>query len=458
MATTNTLTTPAIHFKYFALNENSDLIINAINQIEYSEIKITYCKNEQLNYDISNIFVFDVNDLTDKNIDIAFKVKKDFNHNPIILVYSEEPILLSTLARMGLTEIFVIPSELQKLKFYLKTITDNLSIKLLARKIDKQKIETSDFNDIIGKSKAIKKILNQAKSLAINYKVDLLILGETGTGKGLLARSIHKNSPIADAPFVPINCSAIPENLLESELFGYEPGAFTDAKNRKIGLFEFAKNGTIFLDEIGDLSPNLQVKILDVLDRKVIRRLGGVKDIPIKARIIAATNKDLLTLVEQKLFRRDLYHRLEVVTIELPPLRKREKDVLILAQHFIKEAVKKFNKPHLKMSKEMELFLLKYNWPGNVRELRNAIERAVLLSESSTLEVNDLFNLLGNKTIDSILDSSNILNLQFNEEGIPLDEINKLIVRQVLRKFQGNKTKTAKYLHISRPRLDRILK
>ncbi len=458
MANINTLTKPPIIFKYFKANENSDLIINAINQIDYSAIKIEFCDEFHPTTGIGNVFVFDINELSDQYIDVAFKVKSVLDTDPIMVVYSQDPILISTLSRMGLTEIFIIPSELQKLKFYLKTLTDNLSVKLLARKIDKEKIETSDFDEIIGKSKAIKKILTQAKSLAINYKVDLLILGETGTGKGLLARSIHKNSPIADAPFVPINCSAIPENLLESELFGYEPGAFTDAKKKKLGLFEFAENGTIFLDEIGDLSPKLQVKILDVLDRKVIRRLGGVKDIPIKARIISATNKDLLTLVEKNEFRRDLYHRLEVATIELPPLRKRERDVLILAEHFIKEAVKKFEKPQMKMSKEMEVFLLKYEWPGNVRELRNAIERAVLLSEGSTLQVNDLFNLLGNKTIDSILDNSSILNLQFNDTGIPLEEINKLIVRQVLRRFQGNKTKTAKYLHISRPRLDRILK
>lgn len=458
MGNTGKIKDPIINFKVYSKNVDTSIITLAIKQIDYSSKKIYNVKMNKISFGKNDIIIIEVNDLANTIIDSYLKLANDDIGNLVVVTSSKDVVLLSSLSRLGLTNIFVLPFELQKLKFYLAQLVDNLSVKLHAEEIQKQKIDLSDFNNIIGKSNTIINTLYQAEKVAKNYKVDLLLLGETGTGKSLLARSIHNNSPIVDSPFVSINCSAIPDNLLESELFGYEQGAFTDAKSRKPGLFELAKNGTIFLDEIGDLSLHLQAKLLSVLDSRKVRRLGGIKDIPIKARIISATNRDLLSLVEQHLFRRDLYHRLSVVTIKIPPLRKRGKDILLLANHFIREAANKFDKSILTMSFSMEKFLLKYPWPGNIRELRNSIERAVLLSEGTKINTSDLFNLPEGTSIEQMLEGNKVFNLEFNEDGISLDEINKIIILQVLRKFKDNKTKTAKYLRISRPRLDRILK
>lgn len=458
MGNTGKIKDPIINFKIYSKNADTSIITLAIKQIDYSNKKIYNVKMNKISFGKNDIIIIEINDLANTIIDSYLKLANDDIGNLVVVTSSKDVVLLSSLSRLGLTNIFVLPFELQKLKLYLAQLVDNLSVKLHAEEIQKQKIDLSDFNNIIGKSNTIINTLYQAEKVAKNYKVDLLLLGETGTGKSLLARSIHNNSPIVDSPFVSINCSAIPDNLLESELFGYEQGAFTDAKSRKPGLFELAKNGTIFLDEIGDLSLHLQAKLLSVLDSRKVRRLGGIKDIPIKARIISATNRDLLSLVEQHLFRRDLYHRLSVVTIKIPPLRKRGKDILLLANHFIREAANKFDKSILTMSFSMEKFLLKYPWPGNIRELRNSIERAVLLSEGTKINTSDLFNLPEGTSIEQMLEGNKVFNLEFNEDGISLDEINKIIILQVLRKFKDNKTKTAKYLRISRPRLDRILK
>ena len=458
MGNTNKIKDPLVNFKIYSKNSDISLITLAIKQVDYSNKKNCNSKTNKISSNRNDIIIIEVNDFSDDLIDSYLKLVNDDIKNLIVITSSKDVVLISSLSRLGLTNIFVLPLELQKFKNYLSQLVDNLSVKLHAEEVQKQKIDLSDFNNIIGKSNAIIKTLYQAKNVAKNYKVDLLLLGETGTGKSLLARSIHNNSPIVDSPFVSINCSAIPDNLLESELFGYEQGAFTDAKSRKLGLFELAKNGTIFLDEIGDMSLHLQAKLLSVLDSRKVRRLGGIKDIPIKARIISATNRDLLSLVEQNLFRRDLYHRLSVVTIKIPQLRERGRDILLLANHFIREAANKFDKNILTMSSSMKKFLLKYPWPGNIRELRNAIERAVLLSEGSKINTGDLFNLSEGTSVEQILEGNKVFNLEFNEDGISLDEINKIIIHQVLRKFKDNKTKTAKYLRISRPRLDRILK
>ncbi len=458
MAASNQIETITINFKIHSKSKLGKQIELAVKQIDYPSKKITITKTQPNSGKLNEFLILDINHLEDHLIDSALQFKEKIINEPIIITESQNPVLLSTLSRLGLNRIFVFPFEIQKFKAFLESQVNNLSVKLLSKKVDKDNIDISDFGNIIGKSTAIKKVLYQAKNVAINYQVDLLILGETGTGKGLLSRSIHNNSPLADNPFVAINCSAIPENLLESELFGYEQGAFTDARARKLGLFEIAKNGTIFLDEIGDLSLHLQVKILDVLDNRVIRRLGGTKDIPIKARIISATNRDLLSLVEQKLFRRDLYHRLEVVTLRIPPLRERGNDILLLANHFLEEASKKFNKPKPKINAEMKKFLLKYPWPGNIRELRNAIERAVLLSESEFLQTDDLFNFPKIESFEQLLGTNNYLNLQLNSDSVSIDELVKRIATHILNKFHGNKSKTAEFLHISRPRLDRILK
>jgi two-component system response regulator AtoC len=251
---------------------------------------------------------------------------------------------------------------------------------------------------------------------------------------------------------------------MESELFGYEPGAFTNAKTRKYGLFELAENGTLFLDEMGDLGFNIQSKLLRTIEKKLVRRLGGVVDIPINARIISATNKNLETMIEAGQFRRDLYHRLNVVSLTIPPLRERGDDVIHLANKFIREFNQQFNKNIKRMEKQLKEFLVQYPWPGNIRELRNSIERAVLLGEDNTLRLSQFSNLMQN--IDVIAEEKkqekvnlpNFVSFEVNYTKTELRELEKIYAKNILDKTKGNKSKTANLLGISRPKLDLLLK
>ncbi len=256
-------------------------------------------------------------------------------------------------------------------------VAENLILK-------KQIEERYDFEKIIGESKEIISLIAEVKKIA-NSKSNVLLLGETGTGKELIARAIHYNSARQDKPFVPINCSAIPENLLESELFGYLKGAFTGAMTSKRGLFEEASSGTVFLDEIGDLGRNLQAKLLRVMDDHEIRPIGGIQTKKIDIRFITATNRDIKKAVQEGLFREDLYYRINVVTLELPPLRERKDDIIILANHFLGKYSQEIGKSVKFIDHAVVKLLMDYHWPGNVRELQNIIERSVLITDSSTI-------------------------------------------------------------------------
>lgn len=250
--------------------------------------------------------------------------------------------------------------------------------------LKKQIDDRYDFEKIIGQSREIKLLIEEVKKIA-DSKSNVLLLGETGTGKELFARAIHYNSSRRDKPFIPINCSAIPENLLESELFGYAKGAFTGAANTKRGLFEEADGGTVFLDEIGELSPSLQAKLLRVIDDRQIRPLGGVQSRKVDIRFVAATNKDITAIVKEGVFREDLYYRINVVTLKLPPLRERKEDIIILARHFLMKYSHEIGKTVKFIEDKAIKLLTDYSWPGNVRELQNIIERALLITESNTI-------------------------------------------------------------------------
>ncbi|MBI5603850.1 MAG: sigma-54-dependent Fis family transcriptional regulator [Deltaproteobacteria bacterium] len=251
---------------------------------------------------------------------------------------------------------------------------------ILKKQIEKQ----YNFEKIIGESPAIKNVIEQVKKIS-DSKSNVMILGETGTGKELFTRAIHFNSPRRNKPFIPINCSAIPDNLLESEIFGYVRGAFTGAVSSKRGLFEEADGGTVFLDEIADLSPALQAKLLRVIDDHEIRPLGSTQSRKVDIRILAATNKDILTAVKEGLCREDLYYRLNVVTLTLPPLRDRQEDILLLARYFLTHYAREIGKSARELHPSALKLLQDYPWPGNVRELQNIIERAVLIAERDTI-------------------------------------------------------------------------
>lgn len=308
------------------------------------------------------------------------------------------------------------------------------------------------LNGIIGRSDEIKHIFSTIAKVA-GTDSTLLITGETGTGKGLIARAIHQNSTRSDRPFVAINCGALPENLLESELFGHTKGAFTGAFTAKDGKFEQANSGTIFLDEIGDMSPDLQVKILRVLEENEFEKVGGNRTISVNIRVIAATHRDLEERVEQGLFREDLFYRLFVIPLHLPPLRERKSDIRVLAKHFHAEFNTRNNLAIKGFTAEALDLLYGYSWPGNIRELKNLVERLVVLKQEGWLTPADLpTKIRGSQKIVISPPAEEI-----SEEGIPLatavTEYEKALILQCLEKAHWVKNRAAKLLHLNRTTL-----
>lgn len=307
------------------------------------------------------------------------------------------------------------------------------------------------FDQMIGTS-AMTEIFNIAERVA-KADTTLLLLGESGSGKGMLSKAIHRCSPRVENPFVEINCSAIPAHLLESELFGYEKGAFTDARNKKLGLFEVAEGGTIFLDEIGDMDLALQAKILKVLEEKEFRRLGALRTTQVDVRIIAATNRDLIKLVNEGTFREDLYYRLSVVPIKLPSLRTHPDSIRPLADYFLQLFSKQMGRTVQGFQDEALAQLTGYNWPGNVRELRNVIERGLILSTGDKIDAASLgLNLLGASEDKSGM-TSPVGSPSVAPELLPLAEVEKRHIAQVLKAVDGNRNKASEVLQIHRTTL-----
>ncbi len=300
---------------------------------------------------------------------------------------------------------------------------------------------------LIGRSEQFKNVLNLAEKVA-SANTSVLILGENGTGKELIARYIHRLSPRRDKPFIAVSCAAIPSTLLESELFGYEKGAFTGALTLHKGRFELANQGTIFLDEIGDMLPETQSKLLRVLQEKEFERLGGTKTIKVDVRVIAATNQNLEEKIKQKLFREDLFYRLNVFPIYIPPLRDRKDDIIIIAEHYLSYYSKQMNKDIKKFSDEVIERMINYPWPGNVRELQNVIERAVVLTNSDTIKSDAL--MLPSEPIELPLTYDKSL-----KEAI--DEFKMKYIKETIKKCGGNQRKASKILKIQPTYLSRLL-
>jgi two-component system response regulator AtoC len=316
--------------------------------------------------------------------------------------------------------------------------------------------------DIIGESESMKNIFAKVKQISQVGVTTVLLQGESGTGKDLLAKAIHNLSHRRDQPFIEINCAALPEQLLESELFGYERGAFTGAKSRKIGLVELADGGTLFLDEVGELPLGLQAKLLKFLETYSFRRVGGTPEIEVDLFIIASTNRDLETAVTEKSFRKDLYYRLKVVPITVPPLRHRGADSDLLVSHYLRVFRKRFKKPWLRISSDAIDAMRTYTWPGNVRELKNLLEQLVILSNEEVIHLDDLPTRLktrqyGNRSMPSESSIHTEL-IEKKSLGDAVDTLEKEKIRRALQLCKGVKTKAAKQLGISRFVLLRKLK
>lgn len=355
--------------------------------------------------------------------------------------------LAVSLLRAGAADYFALPHDLDLLDSAVGAIAERRREDAARSRLRESNRSHYDFSQIIGRSPPLRAALERAARIIPHGAASVLITGETGTGKELVARAIHFNGPRADGAFVDINCAAIPGNLLESELFGYERGAFTDARSAKPGLFEAASGGTLFLDEIGHLPVSLQGKLLKALEEKRIRRLGSLESRVVDVRIMAATHVDLAAAIQSGDFRDDLYYRLAVIPIHLPALRERGDDVLMLAQYFLESLARQYEMEVPKMETSLRSSLLAHSWPGNVRELRNALERALLLG-GDRLDTSDLF------ATSHASPPAPSTSLPF---PAPLDTIEREAARQMLDRFDGNKSAAAAALDISRSRLYRLL-
>ncbi len=353
--------------------------------------------------------------------------------------------------KKGAFEYIRKPFTFDEIFSVINNISEKINIKNELLLLRRQQKEEITFDNIIHQSAAMKQIVQISKKIARTDATTILLLGESGTGKDVFARAIHNDSNRKTRPFVTINCSSLPETLLESELFGHEKGAFTDAKNLKKGLFEIADGGTVFLDEIGEINQATQIKLLGVLENRTILRLGRTKEIPVDVRIIAATNKNIKESIENKTFREDLYYRLQIFQIEIPPLSKRKEDITPLLDFFIAMFNDMFRKKIKSIDPDARKLLEHYNWPGNVRELRNVVERAVILQSGSTLHVSSLPGEINN--IQPLKNNSTGYFFNFPEEGIVLDDVEKQIIMQALQMSNYNQTKASKLLGVSRDTL-----
>lgn len=313
----------------------------------------------------------------------------------------------------------------------------------LRRQIDKR----YGFEEMVGESREMQQMVERLRAIA-DTRATVLIEGESGTGKELVARALHKNSSRANKPFIPIHCAALSESLIESELFGHEKGAFTGAAQQRRGLFELGEGGTVFLDEVGEIPMSTQVKLLRVLEAREFLRVGGAEPVHVDVRILAATNRVLAEEVEEGRFREDLYYRMNVVRVQVPPLRARAADIPLLIRHYLKTFIQEHGKPPVELSKKALAKLTQYHWPGNVRQLRNVIENLVLFSSGKELDVDDL-------PADLLTGHSDEITIAV---GIPLDQVERKLIERTLVATNGNRTKAAELLGISRRTLLRKLK
>ena len=343
----------------------------------------------------------------------------------------------------GAYDYIVKPLDVDQLTLMLKRIVEHQQLITENILLRKRLTEQYEYEDIIGRSEAMQEVFSMIKAVT-DTNATVLITGETGTGKELVARAIHSNSSQRYGPFVATSCGALPETLLESELFGYEKGAFTGADRTKKGRFELANEGTLFLDEVGDISMKTQIRLLRVLQEKSFSRLGGTEQIKVDVRLVSATNRDLVAAIEEGSFRSDLYYRLNVVSIQLPPLRERIDDVPLLAAHFINKYNVEFNKKFDRVDRKAMDLMMDYHWPGNVRELENVIERALVIDQGPQMMVKHLPFC----NIESPL----------TEEPRSLQEVERSHIEKMLQRNDWNIAKTARLLNIDRSTLHKKIK
>jgi two-component system response regulator AtoC len=402
----------------------------------------------------------------------ALKIAR--NESPdLVLLDVRLPDIVKLALKLGAYDFIGKPLDFEELAVTMKNALETTRLRTEVESLRGEVRRQTGYHDVIGISSRMTELMSFVRKIADSEATTILIQGESGTGKDLIAKAIHYQSRRQDKSFVAINCSAIPETLMEAELFGHERGAFTDAKAMKKGLFEMADGGTLFLDEIGELSPLLQAKLLRVLEDQVIRRVGGVRDMQVDVRVIAASNRDLERAVREGGFRQDLYYRLAIISVFLPPLRERKEDILPLVEYFVGRYNLKFKKNVQGITDDMRKLLLKHEWPGNVRELKNAIERAMILEEEDHLRPDYLpfavgrhapgqtaFEASSAATGDTATAPGGraLPKLSIPQGGTSLEQVERALVEMALQQANGNQTQAARLLDISRDALRYKLK
>jgi DNA-binding NtrC family response regulator len=388
-------------------------------------------------------------------IETLKRIKQIDEHLPVIMLSAQGRIDVAVDSiKYGAFDYFAKPIDQQKLELALKNAIRNYDLVKEIQNLKENVKKEYSFDNIIsadGKMQDVFKLVSKV----LDNDITVLIYGESGTGKELIARAIHYNGRRKDKPFVVVNCASIPRELLESELFGHEKGSFTGAHQRKLGKFELAKDGTIFLDEVGELEMLLQAKLLRVIQQKEFERVGGNELIKTNVRIISATNRDLKQAVEQKQFREDLYYRLNSFPISIPPIRQRRADILVLTEYFLEEFNKKLQKNVKGFSKKALKLIYEYDWPGNVREMENTIERCMIISEKDNLDVDDLPQHIRAADTSITTDQQSVM---FTDDNIvPFEKIKEKSIRHALKVTGGNIVEAARKLQLGRATIYRLM-
>ena len=400
-----------------------------------------------------DVVLTDINMPGASGLQLCDQINRDYPDIPVVVMtaFGNMETAVSAI-RAGAYDFVTKPVELELLALTINRAVKQRRLHFQIKRLSEQSSLPQRFGDLIGESPAMLELYDQLQRIA-DSETSILLTGESGTGKELVAKTIHQKSRRAEQPFVAINCGALPEALLESELFGHVKGAFTDAQADRKGLFQEAKGGTLFLDEIGEMPMPMQVKLLRVLEENSIRPVGGDKEIETDVRLLTATNRDLAAAIEEDRFREDLYYRINVIQLELPPLRSRGTDSLLIANHFAKQFSKRGNKECAGVAESTAERLLNYSWPGNIRELRNVIERAVALTRHDQLVVEDLPEKIRNfQSRQFLIDGTDPAEL------LPMEDIERRYILHVLDSVANNKSTAARILGLDRKTLYRKLK
>jgi two-component system response regulator AtoC len=433
-------------------------------EAENGEEAIRALQNETVDLVLLDVHLPDMS-----GIEVLEKLKQAGETRGIIMMTADPQLVdVKAALRLGAYDYVSKPINFEELNVTLQNALEAGALRSEVEALRDEVRRRAGYHEVVGVSQKITELMKFVRKVAISEATTVLIQGESGTGKDLVAKTIHYQSSRSERPFVPINCSAIPETLMEAELFGHERGAFTDAKAMKKGLFEIADGGTLFLDEIGELSSLLQAKLLRVLEDQVIRRVGGVRDIQVDVRVVAASNRDLDREVRESRFREDLYYRLAIIAVYLPSLRERKEDIVPLVEFFLTHYNRKFRKSVQGLSEDTSRLLQNYDWPGNVRELKNALERAMIFEEGKLLKPDDLpfavasgrsSAMVGDRPLTGPAEAPpapgkrRLPALSIPEGGASLEDVEHALVEMALQQSHGNQIRAAKLLSISRDAL-----